>query len=63
VEEVREQAARFAELGVDTLILGAGAVPFQVGSLDDVELLGHALIDRSAEGYPGPRPPVGKVPT
>jgi alkanesulfonate monooxygenase SsuD/methylene tetrahydromethanopterin reductase-like flavin-dependent oxidoreductase (luciferase family) len=39
VDEVREQVATWAELGVDTLILGAGAVPFQVSTADDVELL------------------------
>jgi probable F420-dependent oxidoreductase len=43
VDEVREQAGAFAALGVETLVLGAGALPFQVGSLDDVELLAHAL--------------------
>jgi alkanesulfonate monooxygenase len=39
VEEVREQVGSWQELGVDTLILGAGAVPFQVSTPDDVELL------------------------
>ncbi len=39
VEEVREQLAQWAELGVDTVIAGVGAVPFQVGAPDDVELL------------------------
>ena len=43
VEEVREQAATWAELGVSTLIVGVGAVPFQVGDLGDAELLFHAL--------------------
>jgi len=43
VEQVREQQAEWAELGVETLIVGAGAVPFQVGALDDVELLATAL--------------------
>jgi probable F420-dependent oxidoreductase len=43
VDEVREQAGVFAALGIETLVLGAGALPFQVGSLDDVELLAHAL--------------------
>ncbi|MCZ7527454.1 MAG: LLM class flavin-dependent oxidoreductase [Acidimicrobiia bacterium] len=43
VDEVREQAAGWAELGVETLVLGVGALPFQVGSLDDVALLAHAL--------------------
>jgi alkanesulfonate monooxygenase len=39
VDEVREQVATWAELGVDTLILGVGAVPFQVSTPDDTELL------------------------
>jgi alkanesulfonate monooxygenase SsuD/methylene tetrahydromethanopterin reductase-like flavin-dependent oxidoreductase (luciferase family) len=43
IQQVREQAAEWEQLGVETLIVGAGAVPFQVGALDDVELLAHAL--------------------
>ena len=43
VEQVQEQAAGWAALGVETLILGAGALPFQVGSLDDVAALAAAL--------------------
>jgi probable F420-dependent oxidoreductase len=43
VEQVREQQAEWAALGVETLIVGPGAVPFQVASLDDVELLATAL--------------------
>lgn len=43
VDEVREQAAAWAGLGVETLILGAGAVPFQVAALDDVTALAEAL--------------------
>jgi len=39
VDEVRDQVGSWAELGIDTLILGAGAVPFQISSADDVELL------------------------
>jgi probable F420-dependent oxidoreductase len=39
VDEVREQVAEWDELGVDTLILGVGAVPFQVSTPDDAELL------------------------
>ena len=42
-EQVREQAAAWAGLGVETLIVGLGAVPFAVTALDDVELLAHAL--------------------
>jgi alkanesulfonate monooxygenase SsuD/methylene tetrahydromethanopterin reductase-like flavin-dependent oxidoreductase (luciferase family) len=39
VDEVRGQLAAWGELGVDTLILGVGAVPFQISTPDDVELL------------------------
>jgi alkanesulfonate monooxygenase SsuD/methylene tetrahydromethanopterin reductase-like flavin-dependent oxidoreductase (luciferase family) len=42
VDQIREQLATWSELGVDTVILGAGAVPFQAGPVDDVELLLHA---------------------
>jgi alkanesulfonate monooxygenase SsuD/methylene tetrahydromethanopterin reductase-like flavin-dependent oxidoreductase (luciferase family) len=43
IDQVRAQAQVWEGLGIETLILGAGAVPFQVGALDDVELLAHAL--------------------
>jgi len=39
VEHVREQVRAWEELGVDTLVLGVGAVPFQVSDPEDVELL------------------------
>jgi alkanesulfonate monooxygenase SsuD/methylene tetrahydromethanopterin reductase-like flavin-dependent oxidoreductase (luciferase family) len=42
IEEVREQVQEWSALGVETLVLGVGAVPFQVSSFDDVELLLHA---------------------
>jgi len=42
-EQIREQVAGWDELGVDTVILGVGAVPFAVTTTDDVELLAHAL--------------------
>jgi alkanesulfonate monooxygenase SsuD/methylene tetrahydromethanopterin reductase-like flavin-dependent oxidoreductase (luciferase family) len=45
VEEVRAQAEAWRRLGVETLVVGAGAVPFQVGALDDVELLAAALLN------------------
>jgi probable F420-dependent oxidoreductase len=45
VEDVRAQAAEWEQLGVETLVVGAGAVPFQVGALDDVELLAAALMN------------------
>lgn len=44
VDEVREQVEMWADLGVETLILGVGALPFQVGSEADVDLLAAALI-------------------
>ena len=43
VDEVAEQVARWEALGVDTLVLGVGAVPFAVTAPDDVELLAHAV--------------------
>jgi probable F420-dependent oxidoreductase len=43
VEQVREQAAGWKDLGVETLIAGVGAVPFAVTAVDDVELLAEAL--------------------
>ena len=43
VAQVQEQAATWAGLGVETLILGVGAVPFHVGAADDVALLAEAL--------------------
>ena len=42
VDEVREQLAGWEALGVDTLILGAGSLPFAVTSADDVEMLAAA---------------------
>ncbi len=43
VAQVQEQAATWADLGVETLILGVGAVPFHVGTADDIDLLAEAL--------------------
>lgn len=43
VEQVREQAEEWRGLGIETLILGVGAVPFHVSTLDDVTLLAEAL--------------------
>ena len=43
VDEVREQAAGWEVLGVETLIVGLGAVPFAVTDLDDLELVARAL--------------------
>ena len=44
VDEVREQRDGWRELGVETLILGVGPLPFSVTSTDDVELLAEALL-------------------
>lgn len=43
VDEVRDQVAVWAALGVDTIIAGVGAVPFHVARRDDVELVGRAF--------------------
>lgn len=45
VEQIREQVEAWEHLGVDTLILGVGVVPFQISTPDDVELLAHALTE------------------
>ncbi len=39
VEQVREQLAQWEALGIDTLVVSAGALPFAVVSRDDVDLL------------------------
>jgi alkanesulfonate monooxygenase SsuD/methylene tetrahydromethanopterin reductase-like flavin-dependent oxidoreductase (luciferase family) len=44
VDEVRAQRDEWDALGVETLIVGAGPLPFSVTTLDDVELLAHALL-------------------
>jgi probable F420-dependent oxidoreductase len=46
-EQVREQVEEWRGLGVETVILGAGSVPFQVGALDDVEVLAEVLCGRA----------------
>jgi probable F420-dependent oxidoreductase len=46
VDEVRAQTEVWEELGIETLIVGAGAVPFAVAAVDDVELLAEAVRDR-----------------
>jgi probable F420-dependent oxidoreductase len=43
IEQVREQACAWAALGVETLIVGLGAVPFAVTALDDLELVARAV--------------------
>ncbi len=42
VEQVQAQVREWDALGVETLIVGVGAVPFHVSATDDVELLLHA---------------------
>jgi hypothetical protein len=42
VDEVREQLEVWRALGVSTLVLGGGALPFSIGSGDDVEMLAAA---------------------
>jgi alkanesulfonate monooxygenase SsuD/methylene tetrahydromethanopterin reductase-like flavin-dependent oxidoreductase (luciferase family) len=57
VDQVREQVAAWADLGVDELVVGAGAVPYAVTGPDDVELLAAAV----TEGAEPPEPsPVGR---
>ncbi len=43
VEQIREQAAGWAGLGVETLVVGPGPLPFSVNSLEDVAVLADAL--------------------
>ena len=43
VEQVQEQVAAWAELGVETLIVGPGCVPFQVVALEDLDPIAEAL--------------------
>ena len=43
VDEVREQLLGWAELGVETVVAGVGAVPFAVTTVDDVALLAEAV--------------------
>jgi probable F420-dependent oxidoreductase len=43
VEQVREQVAGWADLGVETIMLGVGAVPFHLGTVDDLDLLADAV--------------------
>jgi alkanesulfonate monooxygenase SsuD/methylene tetrahydromethanopterin reductase-like flavin-dependent oxidoreductase (luciferase family) len=43
VDEVAGKAAAWADLGIESLVLGVGAVPFAASGTDDVALLAHAL--------------------
>ncbi len=44
VQEVVEQLGRLSDLGVEEVIVGLGALPFQVGDEEDVDLLGAEVI-------------------
>jgi alkanesulfonate monooxygenase SsuD/methylene tetrahydromethanopterin reductase-like flavin-dependent oxidoreductase (luciferase family) len=44
VDEVRAARDEWDALGVETLIVGAGPLPFSVTTAEDVELLAHALV-------------------
>jgi alkanesulfonate monooxygenase SsuD/methylene tetrahydromethanopterin reductase-like flavin-dependent oxidoreductase (luciferase family) len=44
IQEVRDQAEEWESLGVETIIVGAGALPFHVGHLDDLAILARALL-------------------
>lgn len=44
VDQLREQVAQWEGLGIDTLVLGVGVVPFQVTSVDDIAMLASALV-------------------
>ena len=52
-EQIREQLAGWVDLGVETVILGVGAVPFHVSHLEDVELLAEACGDAGRVARPG----------
>jgi alkanesulfonate monooxygenase SsuD/methylene tetrahydromethanopterin reductase-like flavin-dependent oxidoreductase (luciferase family) len=41
VDELRDQVAEWEGLGIESLVLGVGAVPFQVTGIDDVAMLGR----------------------
>lgn len=42
IDEVRDQLEQWAALGIETLMLGTGGVPFAVTTADDVEILAAA---------------------
>src|SRR5262249_7439582 len=42
IDEVQAQVREWDTLGIETIVLGVGAVPFRVTAPDDVELLLHA---------------------
>ena len=50
VDQLAEQVAGWADLGVAELIVSAGPLPFSVDALDDLELLASALGAPTARG-------------
>ena len=42
VDQVAEQVRRWESVGVTSLVLSAGAMPFALAAREDVELLAHA---------------------
>jgi alkanesulfonate monooxygenase SsuD/methylene tetrahydromethanopterin reductase-like flavin-dependent oxidoreductase (luciferase family) len=54
VEQVGEQLATWAGLGVSTFVVGAGALAFSIASSDDVELLATACSLGANEWYRSP---------
>ena len=47
VQQIAEYAEEWETLGVETIICGVGAVPFQATTLDDAELLAQAFARRN----------------
>jgi probable F420-dependent oxidoreductase len=47
VEQLREQVARWEGLGIGTLVVCVGSVPFAATAVDDVELIARAVHDES----------------
>lgn len=52
-EQITEQAAGWADLGVETIIAGVGCVPFHLSSNDDVVALAEALAPLRSPASPG----------
>lgn len=48
-DEVADRLAQLGELGVEEVIMSLGALPFQVGDPDDVDLIGEHVIPAFAE--------------
>ena len=43
VEQIQEQAEAWAGLGIETLVVSTGAVPFAATTVDDLELVAGAV--------------------